>query len=107
MQLLAQINPAQWWVVMVFVAFLGGCVGSFLNVVLYRVPRAESIVWPSSQCPHCKHAIRPWHNLPVMGWLMLRGRCYDCHQPISIRYPLVELAIAAVFVLVALATPWL
>lgn len=97
------MNTAQWWIVMVFVAFLGGCVGSFLNVVMYRLPRKESIVWPGSHCPKCQHAIRPWHNLPVLGWLMLRGKCYDCGEPISPKYPLVEAATAAVFVLLALA----
>lgn len=98
------LNDAQWWVVVAFVAFLGGCVGSFLNVVMYRLPRKESVVWPGSHCPQCQHAIRPWHNLPVLGWLMLRGKCYDCHQRISVKYPLIEGITAAVFVLVALAS---
>ncbi len=101
------LNDAQWWLVVVFIAFLGGCVGSFLNVVMYRLPRRESVVWPGSHCPKCQHAIRPWHNLPVLGWLMLRGKCYDCKSPISAKYPLVEAATAAVFVLVALASGWL
>ncbi len=95
-------NLAQWWVVLAFVAFLGGCIGSFLNVVIYRLPRGESIVWPGSHCPKCKHAIRAWHNLPVVGWLMLRGKCYDCHEPIAPKYPLVEAAVAALFVVVVL-----
>ncbi len=96
-----------WWTAMVFVAFVGACLGSFLNVVLYRVPRGESIVWPGSHCPNCKHEIRPWHNLPVVGWLLLRGRCYDCREKISIKYPLIELGMGVLAVLVALATPWL
>lgn len=98
------LTDAQWWVVLVFIAFLGGCVGSFLNVVMYRLPRRESVVWPGSHCPKCQHAIRPWHNLPMLGWLMLRGKCYDCGERISAKYPLVEAATAAVFVLVALAS---
>ena len=98
------LNDAQWWIVLVFVAFLGGCVGSFLNVVMYRLPRNESVVWPGSHCPKCNHEIRPWHNLPVLGWLMLRGKCYDCGERISPKYPLVEAATAGVFVLVAFAT---
>lgn len=98
------LNDAQWWVLVVFIAFLGGCVGSFLNVVMYRVPRKESVVWPGSHCPKCGHAIRAWHNLPVVGWLMLRGKCYDCGKPISVKYPLVEAAVAGLFVLVAVAS---
>jgi leader peptidase (prepilin peptidase) / N-methyltransferase len=98
------LNDAQWWLVLVFVAFLGGCVGSFLNVVMYRLPRGENVVWPGSHCPKCQHAIRPWHNLPVIGWLLLGGKCYDCKEPISPKYPLVEAATATVFVLVALAS---
>lgn len=96
-----------WWIAILFVALLGGCLGSFLNVVLYRVPRGESIVWPGSHCPRCQHAIRPWHNLPVVGWLLLRGRCYDCHEAISIKYPLIELGLALLAVALALTTPWL
>ena len=101
------LNNAQWWLVMVFIAFFGGCVGSFLNVVMYRLPRGESIVWPGSHCPNCQHAIRPWHNFPVIGWIMLRGKCYDCHQSISPKYPLVEAATATVFVLLALSSDML
>jgi leader peptidase (prepilin peptidase)/N-methyltransferase len=80
---------------------LGLAVGSFLNVVIYRVPRDESLVRPGSHCPHCSSAIRNRHNVPVLGWLMLRGRCADCAAPISVRYPLVEAGTAALFVAVA------
>jgi leader peptidase (prepilin peptidase)/N-methyltransferase len=80
---------------------LGALVGSFLNVVVYRLPRGESIVHPGSHCPACGHAIRPWHNVPVLGWLWLRGRCRDCGVRISARYPLVELATAVLFAIVA------
>ena len=75
----------------------GACVGSFINVVVWRLPREESVVWPGSHCPHCGHAIR-WHdNLPVLGWMILQGRCRDCHQPIAGRYPLVEALTAGIW----------
>jgi leader peptidase (prepilin peptidase)/N-methyltransferase len=78
-------------------ALFGALIGSFLNVVSYRLPRRESLVAPASRCPHCDHPIRPWHNLPVVGWLLLRGRCHDCGAPISARYPLVEAATALLY----------
>ncbi|GAA1589373.1 MULTISPECIES: prepilin peptidase [Kribbella] len=83
------------------IALLGLAVGSFLNVVVYRVPRGESVVRPPSHCPRCLRPVRGRHNVPVMGWLMLRGRCADCRLPISIRYPLVELATGLLFAAVA------
>ncbi len=64
--------------------------GSFLNVVIYRLPRGESVVHPGSRCPGCGKAIRAWHNIPVLGWLLLRGRASCCGAKISARYPLVE-----------------
>ena len=68
----------------------GSCVGSFINVVVWRLPREESVVWPGSHCPHCGHSVQ-WHdNIPVIGWLSLGGQCRDCRQPISARYPVVE-----------------
>ncbi|GII04160.1 prepilin peptidase [Planobispora takensis] len=76
---------------------LGLVVGSFLNVVIHRVPRAESLVRPGSHCPHCRAPVRPWQNVPVVSWLALRGRCASCREPISIRYPLVELTTALLF----------
>ena len=82
------------------VALLGLAIGSFLNVVIYRVPRGESLVSPASQCPSCGAAIRARHNVPVFGWLWLRGRCADCRAPISFRYPLVELGTGLLFVAV-------
>jgi leader peptidase (prepilin peptidase)/N-methyltransferase len=83
------------------VALLGLAVGSFLNVVIHRVPRDESLVRPGSHCPQCGAAVRHRHNVPVLGWLLLRGRCADCAAPISTRYPLVEAGTAALFVAVA------
>ncbi|WP_275106608.1 prepilin peptidase [Nocardioides caeni] len=76
-------------------------IGSFLNVVAHRVPAGESVVHPPSACPACGHAIRGRHNVPVLGWLVLRGRCFDCRAPISPRYPLVELGTGIAFSLVA------
>ncbi|GAA2330604.1 prepilin peptidase [Dactylosporangium salmoneum] len=81
---------------------LGLAVGSFLNVVIHRVPRGESLVTPSSRCPDCGNGIRHRHNIPVLGWLVLRGRCADCGARIAVRYPLVELTTAVLFVAVAL-----
>ncbi len=85
------------------VAGLAGlCVGSFLNVVVWRVPRGESVVTPRSHCPGCGHGIRPRDEIPVLSWLLLGARCRDCGERISARYPLVELLTAAVFVAIAL-----
>ena len=70
---------------------LGLCIGSFLNVCIYRLPAGKSIVFPHSYCPACKAAIRIYDNIPVIGWLLLKGQCRDCGVRISWRYPLVEL----------------
>jgi leader peptidase (prepilin peptidase)/N-methyltransferase len=78
-------------------ALLGLAVGSFLNVVIYRVPRHQSVVAPRSACPSCGAPIAAWDNIPVLSWLVLRGRGRCCHSPISARYPLVELACAGLF----------
>ena len=83
-------------------AVLGLVVGSFLNVVVWRVPRGESVVRPASACPSCGAPVRPADNVPVLGWLRLRGRCRDCAAPISRRYPLVELGTAVLFAVMAL-----
>jgi leader peptidase (prepilin peptidase)/N-methyltransferase len=87
------------------VTVLGLLVGSFLNVVVWRVPRGESVVHPPSACPGCGREIRPRDNVPVLSWLLLRGRCRDCGTTISARYPLVEAATAVLFGLVALHLP--
>jgi len=75
----------------------GLAIGSFLNVVIYRVPAGLSIVHPPSACPKCGHEIRNRHNVPVLAWLVLRGRCYDCKAPISARYPAVEAVTGLLF----------
>jgi leader peptidase (prepilin peptidase) / N-methyltransferase len=82
-------------------AVLGLAAGSFANVVIHRVPRKESVVRPGSRCPACGGPIAPRDNLPVLGWLLLRGRCRRCQAPISVRYPVVELAMALLWALVA------
>jgi leader peptidase (prepilin peptidase)/N-methyltransferase len=76
---------------------MGLAIGSFLNVVIYRVPRHLSIVRPRSACPTCATPIKDRDNVPVLSWLLLKGHCRTCHNPISARYPLVELACAALF----------
>jgi leader peptidase (prepilin peptidase)/N-methyltransferase len=76
----------------VFVFILGTILGSFLNVVIYRLPRRLSVVRPASRCPHCQTPIRPYDNIPLLSFLILRGRCRTCRAPISWRYPLVEAA---------------
>ncbi len=79
---------------------LGLLIGSFLNVVIHRVPAGQSLVAPGSACPICAHPVRPRDNVPVVSWLLLHGRCRDCAAPIAVRYPLVELATALLFVVV-------
>ncbi|WP_168626191.1 A24 family peptidase [Cryobacterium sp. BB307] len=81
---------------------LGAAVGSFLNVVIFRVPQRRSVIAPRSACGSCGSAIRPWDNVPIVSWLVLRGRCRDCSAAISLRYPLVELGTAVFFCGVAI-----
>lgn len=88
-------------IVVVACAAIGLLVGSFLNVVIWRVPRGESIVAPGSHCPACDARVRPRDNVPLLSWLLLRGRCRDCHAPISARYPTVELLTATVLAVLA------
>ena len=86
----------------VLAALFGAILGSFFNVVIHRLPRGESLLKPGSRCPECGEAIKPWHNIPIVGWLMLRGKCANCGEPISPRYPLVEALTAALFALVVI-----
>jgi leader peptidase (prepilin peptidase) / N-methyltransferase len=87
---------------LVVIGLLGLAIGSFLNVVIWRVPRGESVAHPPSHCPSCDAPIAFRDNVPVVSWLLLRGRCRSCGSHISIRYPLVELATAALFVAFAI-----
>jgi leader peptidase (prepilin peptidase)/N-methyltransferase len=90
------------WLAVAAAGVLGLIVGSFLNVVIHRVPRGESIAHPASRCPHCGRRIAPWDNVPVLSFLWLRGRCRGCGARISLRYPAIELATGLLFaVLVA------
>lgn len=82
------------WEVVVIVLIYGAIVGSFLNVCIHRLPREESVLRPASRCPGCGHAILWRDNIPILGWLRLKGRCRHCHEPISWRYPAVELGTA-------------
>ncbi len=84
------------------IGVLGLLIGSFLNVVIYRLPRGESLVRPPSRCPSCGTPVKPYDNIPVISWLLLRGRCRNCGAAIDPRYPLVEALTGAVFVGVAL-----
>ena len=81
---------------------LGAVTGSFLNVVVHRMPQGQSLSRPRSKCPGCDQPIKPWDNIPIVSWLLLRGRCRNCATSISMRYPLVEAATAVLFVAVAL-----
>ncbi|CAI1109553.1 prepilin peptidase [Serratia quinivorans] len=85
-----------------FFILLGAVLGSFCNVVIYRLPRILqgerlSLSWPASHCPHCKQPIKVRHNIPLLGWLLLRGRCAGCRQAISRQYPLVESLLALLY----------
>ncbi len=100
MSVLAEAPVGIGFVVGAALAF-GLVIGSFLNVVIHRVPRGESVVQPRSRCPDCGHAIRALENLPVLSWLVLRGRCRGCGAAISVRYPLVELVTGLLFALIA------
>ncbi|MEV4418828.1 prepilin peptidase [Patulibacter sp. NPDC049589] len=84
-----------------FAAAFGLLIGSFLNVVAYRLPNGTSVVTGRSECPNCHHQIRAYDNVPVFSWLLLRGHCRDCSAPISARYPLVEAVTAILWALVA------
>ncbi len=81
----------------ILIFFLGCIIGSFLNVLIVRIPREESVVFPASHCVKCHTPLRPWHNIPLLSWLFLRGRCAFCGEPISVQYPLIELLTGVIF----------
>lgn len=81
----------------IFFTLLGLALGSFLNVVIIRIPNNESIIFNSSHCFHCKEPLKAWHNIPLLSWIFLRGKCSFCKTKISIQYPLVELLSALIF----------
>lgn len=83
---------------LVLAGIVGAMIGSFLNVCIHRIPRGQSIVWPASACPACRRALAWYENIPLVSWLVLRGRCRTCRAPISVRYPIIEAITAAMFV---------
>jgi leader peptidase (prepilin peptidase) / N-methyltransferase len=87
-------------IIQVIVFWLGAAIGSFLNVVVYRVPAGLSVMWPPSRCPKCLHQLGMGENIPILGWLLLGGKCRHCRTQISPRYPLVEAITAIIFVLI-------
>jgi leader peptidase (prepilin peptidase)/N-methyltransferase len=82
------------------VTIFGLLFGSFLNVLILRIPKEESIVFPGSHCPKCNNKLKWWHNIPVFSWVMLGGKCYFCKEKISVQYPLIEIATALIFAVV-------
>ncbi len=82
----------------IIVFIFGAMIGSFLNVVIYRIPKGESIVFPSSKCQSCQNSLKWWHNIPIFSWLFLGGKCYFCKERISAQYPIVELLTGIIFV---------
>src|ERR1700722_1881114 len=93
------MTPELHLTIIVFLFLFGSCVGSFLNVVIWRLPRDESLVFPGSHCPSCNTPLQWYDNIPILGWIALRGRCRYCNVLISIRYPIVEALTAGLFVL--------
>ncbi len=94
------------WFTNLFSIMLGLVVGSFLNVVIVRLPRSESIIRPRSACPHCHKLIRWWENIPILSFILLGGKCHDCKKPISIRYPIIEALTALLFVTAKIRFGW-
>jgi leader peptidase (prepilin peptidase)/N-methyltransferase len=89
-----------------FIALFFSSIGSFLNVCIYRVPLKLSIIKPDSYCPKCKTPIKPWHNIPVISYFLLRGRCYYCHERFSFRYCLVEIITAMLAIVFFIKNGW-
>jgi leader peptidase (prepilin peptidase) / N-methyltransferase len=98
--------PREFWVCVAFL--FGACIGSFLNVCIYRIPEGKSIVYPPSACPKCGYTIRFYDNVPILSYVLLRGRCRRCRTPIPLRYPLVEMiaGIAALALFVKFGLTW-
>lgn len=101
------LTTTLWCLVVIWLATLGGCVGSFLTVVWDRRGTDRGIVFPPSQCEECGHSIRWYHNIPIAGWLFLRGHCHDCGAPVPIKHLLVEIFFAGLFIVAGILSPWL
>ncbi len=95
--LFSQLQVVPKWLWGFFAFAYGAIIGSFNNVLIYRLPREMSIVFPPSHCPVCKRKLKPWHNIPIVSYIILRGRCYYCKAPIPIRYLIVEVLTALSF----------
>ena len=87
---------------LLFIFCIGTVIGSFLNVVILRAFSGESIILPPSKCPKCKNKLKWWHNIPILSYILLRGKCYFCKEKISIQYQIVEFITGVIFVLVFL-----
>lgn len=94
------------WQEYLLLFFLGNIIGSFLNVVIYRVPAGLSIVKPGSHCPQCKRPVKPWENIPIISYIILGGRCAGCHGNISMRYPAVEALTGCLFMVLLFYFGW-
>ncbi|MEX0906690.1 MAG: prepilin peptidase [Gemmatimonadota bacterium] len=92
------MNVVPPWVPWVFAGVVGAAVGSFLNVCIYRWPAEESVIRPPSRCPTCGHGLRWYDNIPIAGWLLLRGRCRYCGAGVSVQYPIIELTTALMWI---------
>jgi len=90
----------QYYLILAFI--FGLLIGSFLNVVIIRIPKDESVVFGGSHCVKCGRDLKPWHNIPLFSWIFLRGKCAYCKEPISIQYPLIELISGVIFLVIAL-----
>ena len=88
------------WLISLWLVVSGACVGSFLNVVVYRMPMGLSVTHPGSHCPQCKHPVRWYDNIPVVSWIWLQGKCRDCGESFSIRYAMIEALVALIFLLI-------
>ena len=99
-EVIATLDPRFYFYLTGLVFWFGACMGSFLNVCIYRIPREESVISPGSHCPHCNTPIHWYDNIPLVSFLVLRARCRNCQGPISPRYVIVESLIAALFVIV-------